>query len=141
MLLLALAQAAQHHVGGVPSLLHRGGCEAGHRLAAPFVAKRREVADDERLGMPGNRQVRLDQHAPGAVERQAESARQRRSGDSGGPQHGVRASRPPPRFTPRASTFVTGCPQSTLTPSRRSEASAFCERRWGTAVARAGHPR
>ena len=49
-----------------------------------------EVADDERLGMPGNRQVWLDQHAPRAVERHAERARQRRGGDAGGPEHGAR---------------------------------------------------
>src|SRR2546428_14079719 len=49
------------------------------------------VADGEGLGMARDREVRLDEHAPGAVELHPERPAERRRGHAGGPEHGAGA--------------------------------------------------
>ena len=75
--------------GGVLAHLHRDLRDAGQRLAVG-PGERRQVADDEHVGVTGNRQVRLDQHAPGAIERHAERRPERRGRDAGRPEDGLR---------------------------------------------------
>ena len=43
--------------------------------------------------MAGNRQVRLDEHAAGAIERHAERRAERRRRDAGRPEDGLRVDR------------------------------------------------
>ena len=71
-------------LGRVLAFLDRRGRDARDALDGG------EVADDEGVAMAGNGQIALDQHAPGAVERRAEAARERRGLHAGGPEHGAR---------------------------------------------------
>src|SRR5437879_6862214 len=48
---------------------------------------RSHVADGEGLGMARDREVRLNEHAPGAVELHPERPAERRRGHAGGPEH------------------------------------------------------
>src|SRR6185312_7175943 len=57
-----LAQTGGDQVGCVPSLLHGRRSDARQLLAA--LQQRRKIADDEDLGMSGNREVWLDGDAP-----------------------------------------------------------------------------
>ena len=54
------------------------------------MRERREIAGDEDAGMPGHREIGLDDHASGAIEARPEIASERRGGDAGGPQDRVR---------------------------------------------------
>ena len=71
------------------AFLNRRRRDARNEVAV-VLAHRREVADDEDLGMAGDRQVRLREHAPGAVELDAERLRQRRRLHARRPQDGPR---------------------------------------------------
>ena len=63
---------------------------------------------DEHLGVTGHREIGLDQHPAGAIERHAERARERRGGHPRRPQHGARADLLAARARPRrASRCVT----------------------------------
>src|SRR5438034_7810868 len=55
------------------------------------VQERAHVADGEGLGMTRDREVWLDEHAAGAIERRPESLGQRRRGHAGGPEDGTGA--------------------------------------------------
>jgi hypothetical protein len=69
--------------------LFRGRRHARHGLAV--LRDRSQIADDENLWMSGRGEIGIDQHAPGAVERHVERARQRRGRHTGRPDHGIRA--------------------------------------------------
>ena len=81
---------------GVRPALHRALGDARRRLALLPRLDRR-VADDEDLRVPGQREVRSDQHAPRPVGLGAgglgDGPRERRRGDAGRPQHGPRRDR------------------------------------------------
>src|SRR3954463_14229635 len=56
------------------------------QLMAALIRHRRGVADDEHLGMAGNREIALDDDASRAIERHPERSRDRRCGDARGPE-------------------------------------------------------
>ena len=60
--------------GRVLGLLKRGGGDAGHGCTVLDHAG--QIADDEDLGMAGDRQVGLDLDAPRTIERHPERPRQ-----------------------------------------------------------------
>jgi hypothetical protein len=77
------------------------------QLVSIGTEKGRSIADHKRLGMTGNRQVLLDNHAAGAIARHTKSRAHGEAADTGGPQHGPRIEPFVPEHTPFASTIVT----------------------------------
>ena len=80
------AHAAQDVLRGVRRALHRRLRDAGKQLAA-LMQKRRRIADDEHLGMSGNREIGLDERR-GRRDRAARRA---------SPRAATRRRRPPRR--------------------------------------------
>ena len=80
-------QGAPGVVGRDRPHLHGGRGDARHEL--PAVLKMSEVADDVDFGAAGDRQVRLDQDTPRAIQRHAQRPRQRRRRDARRPEHGL----------------------------------------------------
>ena len=79
------AQIGVDEAGDEAAHLHGGGRDAGHLLAGALDMG--QVADDEDLGMAGDRQVGCDLHASGVIERGAERLRERRGLHPRGPDH------------------------------------------------------
>ena len=67
-------------------------------LVAARELPRGTFARDEDFGVAGNGKVRLDEHAPGPVERRAERAAERRARHAGRPDDGPRFETIPEQF-------------------------------------------
>jgi hypothetical protein len=80
----AAGQLCALNTSNVRALLLGDRREAGQRLAIRS-SQRRSVANDEDLGMAGQRQVGLHEHAAGAIVRGTEPVRRRRGHYAGSP--------------------------------------------------------
>ena len=125
------AQRAQHVLGRVLPHLHRRGRDARAPACRPAAARPGRRRSRPR-GWPGERQVRLDRHAPRAVDLGAPSARaERRGRDAGGPEHRARVDPLGAELHRRALDAGDRAPRRTSTPSRSSCRCAFAERSGG----------
>jgi hypothetical protein len=84
------AHAPPRIVGGQAALLHGHRRHAGKRRSG-LMGERAEISDHEDIGMAGHREIRLDRHAAGAVQRDAEGSGERRRLDPRRPEHGAAA--------------------------------------------------
>ena len=116
----------------VPRLLHRRGRDAGHRDSVRRPGG--QVADDEDLGVAGDRQVGLDEDPAGPVERHAERPAEPRPVTPAA-QSTVRvAIRSSPILTPSASIAVT----SSARPDVDARGATSCLRAFSDSVRRVG---
>ena len=135
-----LLERAQDVGDGVASHLDRDLRDAGQRPAV-VAGQRREVADDEDVRRARDREVRLNQHAAGAIERHAERRAERRRRHARRPQHRLRCDRRrrPPRRVP-ATRRSRSSSVRTSTPSRCRSRSAAARRSSGNALRIDGPP-